>query len=309
MLQLQTPWEQVSPHPRTASQNDQCAALDRMHAGCVGVSQFDSIFRIIDRGKSGTVHLAELLRAFTYPPLPTSIGCAPTAFSSTELLLLCFTLAIDAPLADSAPFTTTIQQCADRAVELPGSSSSGDAAHTGRVLTPSTIAALLADWVERGLRSSQRQPHRHHRMPKALSSSLKALLDDNQRRQVCEHFAKLFRVYLTESDGSVVAQVSAFAALLYTFVLFRLSSLRSDPCAPLLLPSPGVEFSCQARSDRHCALLLHTSGTSSSRIQARSRRAKSVRPSTGSNGNCKGTSRPIQRNRLAQQMYAAGVAS
>lgn len=195
------------------------------------------------------MQLGELLLAFTYPPLPQSMQrSSAAAFSTTELVLLCLLLATDSPLAASAPFTSTIQQCIDRAaqdrvvLEIPSSGADVDTAQTERAVTASTIAALLAEWIQRSLQpwfqgGSQRQPHRHRRMPKVLCSMLKILHDDRQRQHVCDHFSKLFRIYLTEADGgsgSLVAQVSDFAALLYTFVLFRLSSLRSAARVVLL---------------------------------------------------------------------------
>src|SRR3546814_17505739 len=112
----------------------------------------------------------------------------------TELVLLCLTLATDAPLIEANPFTTTIQHCMDQANT---NRKVADSTQQVAVLTMSTIAKMLADWIGRSLHpwfqtSNQRQPHRHRRIPKRLFSMLKLLHDNTQRQQVCKHMARQY---------------------------------------------------------------------------------------------------------------------
>lgn len=205
---------------------------------------------MLDQNKTGTIQVGELIQAFTYPTFTHELK-APASFDMTELVLLCLTLATDAPLANSTPFTTTIQQCLDCATchrnEIAGfthSSANMDGIPNEATISMSTIANLLADWILLSLRpwfqaTKQRQPHRHRRIPKGLFAMLKLLRDNTQRRQVCEHVVKFFRIYIAQRSvidaavtsfipdgGSLLARVPDFAALLYTFVLFRLTCLR-----------------------------------------------------------------------------------
>lgn len=266
----------------------------------------------MDSDKSGTVRLSELLRAFAYPPFPQAVSSRSTPFDTTELVLLCLVLASDAPLLDSVPFTTTVQQCMQRAVafrnttELTLATGGSDAEPQNMVVSMSAIATLLAEWTRRSLQpwfqtAKQSQPHRHRRMPRSLFFMLKILHDNTQRQLVCEHLAKHFRIYLAQRsvsraseqatpvpDGSsLFAQISDLAALLYSFVLFRLSSTRSRGLSLYLLVF--------LRSSHQKSRTLSLAGTYKSTARSTRLQAMHKLLSRGCKDSCKATSPRTRR--------------
>ena len=105
-------------------------------------NQFDGVFRAFDRSKMGTVALEDVLHAFRYPT-PTALQPLKD-LRMTDLALLCMTLAVDAPLSDSIPLTTIIEQCTTR-------SSVSWMDKTEPLMTMNNISSTLNDWIGHSL--------------------------------------------------------------------------------------------------------------------------------------------------------------